>query len=90
MSRRPRFQIPDFPRDRPNVPTVKALVRRYYAKPGHSAGGNCHVVLDDGNVDNGCLRWTLDYCEKALDEDGAMIVRSLLQMTGTQRRKVCR
>lgn len=64
-------------------------MRSYYAKPGHSAGGNCHVVLDD-NSSLSHVQWTLAYCEDAKDKDGIEIMRALLQMTETQRRKVCR
>jgi hypothetical protein len=34
------------------IPEVHPLVIAYYAKPGNSAGGNLHLVLDNYNVKN--------------------------------------
>ena len=82
------FKIPDLPADRPKVPEVSVLVRAYYAKPGNEAGGNCHVALDDGNLDNGGLRFCLAECEYYGDKDGAEIMRLMLQMSRSQRRRV--
>lgn len=85
----PRFALPDLPADRPKVPDVMPLVRAYFAKPGNGAGGNLHVALDDGNLDNGSLQFCLSECEREHDYDGATIMRLMLQMTRTQRRHIC-
>ncbi len=87
---RARFQIPDLPPDRPKVPEVRALVKAYYAKPGNGAGGNCHVVLDDSNIKEHFLVSTLAECSAAGDVDGAEIMRRMLKMTSSQRRRVVR
>lgn len=76
--------------NRPKVPDVAPLVAAYYRKPENGAGGHCHVVLDDGNTDNGCIDFCLAECERAGDDDGARIMRLMRQMSQTQRRKVCR
>ena len=86
----PRFKLPDLPADRPKVPEVRALVEEYYEKPGNGAGGNCHVVLDDGNLKTRFIAATLEDCEAAGDADGAKIMRLMLQMTPSQRRRVRR
>ncbi len=88
MTSRPHFQIPNKPKDRPQTPQVKALVDAYYALPGNEVGGNCHVVLEDKNLDTGSILWDLKYCEEQGDVAGAEIMRAMLQMTRTQRRKV--
>ncbi len=87
---RPAFQVPDAVPWRWNVPTVREWIRAYYAKPEHEAGGNCHVVLDDGNIRDKDIMWTLDRCVTAGDADGAFLMLALHMMTGTQRRKLCR
>lgn len=87
---RTRFQIPDFPKDRPTVPEVRALVAAYYEKPGNGAGGKCHIVLDDGNLEDLALSYCVLRCLEEKDLDGFVIMSKMLQMTKTQRRKVCR
>lgn len=84
----PRFQIPDLSSDRPKVPEVRALVEAYYDKPGNATGGNCHIVLDDGNLKTQHIVWALERCEAAGDKDGAEIMRLMLRMTPSQRRRV--
>jgi hypothetical protein len=74
--------------DRPTVPEVLALVRAYYALPGNAAGGNCHLVLDDGNVEDGNIRFCLEACEAEGDAPGARLMGLMLRMTRTQRNKV--
>ena len=88
--KRARFRVPDRSPDRPKVPAVRALVENYYAKPGNGAGGRCHIVLDDCNLKDADVRWTLENCEKSGDGDGAEIMRLMLQMTPSQRRRVVR
>ncbi len=48
---------------------VKDLVSFYYQDLGNLAGGNLHLVLDDGNVDNDCI----DICESACKEENDTI-----------------
>lgn len=84
------FKIPDLSPDRPKVPDVRRMIQAYYARPGNEVGGNCHVVLDDNNLGRSSLHFCLDRCVAAGDEDGAAIMRAMLQMTGSQRRRVVR
>jgi hypothetical protein len=90
MTRHAAHRIPDYPPDRPKVPEVVPLVEAYYRKPGNDCGGNCHVVLDDGNLDADSLRFCLENSIARGDEDGAAIMRLMLQMTPSQRRRVYR
>lgn len=84
-----RGNIPDKPADRPKVPEIVELARRFYAKPGNGVGGNLHVVLDDNNLDDGCIRSAIERCREQSDEDGLVIATALLEMTPSQRRRVC-
>lgn len=85
-----RGPIPDKPADRPKVPEVVEMARRYYAKAGNEVGGNLHVVLDDGNLDDGCCGSARARAFAAGDFDGFKLADALCAMTRTQRRRVCR
>lgn len=59
------------------------LIEEYYLRnPG---GGNCHTVLDDGNIDAIVIRITLEYCEDVGDKEGEEICRKLLELRFSQR-----
>lgn len=75
-------------RNRPTVPEVAPLVHAYYDKPGNSAGGNLHVVLDDGNFEDSFIEHSLDRATKIGDSDAVKIAELMLQMSMTQRRKL--
>lgn len=85
MSRGP---IPDKPKDRPSVPEVAELARAYYEKPGNGCGGSLHIVLDDGNLEDGHIEFCRTYAAERDDADGVRLAELLLQMTPTQRHKV--
>lgn len=76
------------PSPKPTLPDVIPLVRAYYAKPGNSAGGSLHIVLDDGNVSDAHIRFCMDEAQKNGDEDGVILARLLLSLSKTQRRKL--
>jgi hypothetical protein len=80
--------IPDKPANRPTVPQVLPFVRAYYND--HGAGGSLHIVLDDGNLEDGSVQFCIDSAEERGDAAGAALGRLLLQMTRTQRAKVYR
>jgi hypothetical protein len=83
MSRGP---IPDFPRDRPQVPDVVDRFVAYYRE--NPAWGSLHVVMDDGNwgsVDF-CKWWAMEQIPP--DREGWELADILGQMTTTQRRKL--
>lgn len=70
------------------VPGVLILVRKYYALPGNMCGGNLHIVLDDGNINDGCVRFCIERATKAGDTFGAQLAEILLKCSVTQRRKL--
>jgi hypothetical protein len=84
-----RGPIPDKPRERPTVPDVLPLAYAYYEKPGNSAGGSLHSVLDDGNLEEHHVLSAFDRAAVRGDLDGCVLATMMLAMTGTQRRKVC-
>lgn len=73
---------------KPTVPEVHPVVEAYRALPGNSAGGSLHVVLDDGNVDDGSVQFCIEWADDAGDEDGVALGKVLLRMSKTQRKKL--
>ena len=76
--------------EKPTVPDVLPLVHAYYALPGNGAGGNLHIVLDDGNVDDSSVRFCLTQARERGDEPGIILAEALLLMSRTQRTKLYR
>ena len=63
-----------------------AMARAYYA--ANPAGGNLHVVLDDGNMDSGCITWSRKEAENERDYAAINIADHLLTMSEDDRYKV--
>src|SRR5688572_15279597 len=68
-------------RDKPTIPEVMPLVRAFYEKPGNGVGGALHIVLEDGNVDDGSVRFCLNEARKRADEDAIRLAEILLRMS---------
>jgi hypothetical protein len=78
------------PVKKPTVPEVLPLAKAYYAKPGNSCGGNLHIVLDDGNIEDYWVKSCINVARQKGDEDGVKLAELLLRMSKTQRRKIRR
>lgn len=63
-------------------------IAEYYKKEGNGCGGNCHLVLDDGNLEDSDIQFCKGYCAKAYDIDGLYIMREMLSMSLEERQKV--
>lgn len=70
------------------VPDVLDRFRAYHAR--EPLWGSLHIVLDDGNIDNASVRFCAKYAAEELDYEGLELAELLLQMSGTQRRKIAR
>lgn len=64
------------------------LIAEYYKKEGNGCGGNCHLVLDDGNLEDSDIQFCIGYCAKADDTDGLAIMREMLSLNPEERQKV--
>jgi len=53
--------------------------RNYYQTPGNETGGSLHIILDDGNVEDGNLWFCLSECVNKRDFDGVWICSMLLR-----------
>jgi hypothetical protein len=71
---------------KPTIPEVLPRFLAYYID--HPAWGSLHVVLDDGNVEDDCVRFCIEFAEQEGDEEGAELGRILMRMSKTQRNKL--
>lgn len=74
--------------------SVALLAMAYYAKDENKwSGGNCHVVLDDTNIEDRSIHWTRGQCDAKGDKDGSCLMGLLLLLPECERRlvsEVCR
>jgi hypothetical protein len=73
---------------KPTVPEVLPLVIAYCSKEENSVGGSLHIVLDDGNVEDGHVEYCIEYAKEVGDVDGVKLGKILLKMSKTQRLKL--
>jgi hypothetical protein len=71
---------------KPTIPEVIDRFKAYHRK--HSAWGSLHIVLDDNNVGDDCVRFCRDYASNNGDEEGKELAEILLSMSRTQRAKL--
>lgn len=64
------------------------LIAEYYKKEGNGCGGNCHLILDDGNLEDSDIQFCKGYCAHANDDDGLYIMREMLSLNPEERQKV--
>jgi hypothetical protein len=76
------------PRQKPTVPEVLPMMYAYRDTAGNGVGGSLHIVLDDGNVEDGHVRWCIERAQECGDEEGVKLGETLLSMTKTQRKKL--
>lgn len=75
---------------RPTAHEVAKMARDYYDLPNNGAGGNLHIVLDDGNLGTGSIAHCLERAKSRGDEPGILLAEAMLKLTPTQRRNVMR
>lgn len=73
---------------KPTIPEVLPLARAVYVKS--SVGCCLHIVLDDGNVDNGSVAHCMEWAREQGHPDCLELAELLATMSKTQRRKLGR
>lgn len=66
---------------------IAKLIKDYYLLPDNEAGGNCHIVLDDNNIDDESIIYCICECIKNNDKTGQYIMNKLLLLRKTARGK---
>lgn len=74
--------------NKPTIPEVLPLIKKYYSNPCNSSGGNLHIFFEDWNIKDKDLTFCLAQCHKDQDGLGAELCALLLQMSKRQRRKI--
>lgn len=69
-------------------PFIKDLIKFYYEDLGNSAGGNFHIVLDDGNIEDGHVLFCQQQAEKNNDTFGIFLGQILMTFTEDERKKM--
>lgn len=64
---------------------VRALISAFRDRDENALGGNLHLVIEDGNLDDGSVQMCLDLARKNGDAIGEVIAAALLTMTEEQR-----
>lgn len=67
---------------------IVPLIREFKKNPKNGVGGNLHIYLDDGNIEDEFVRWCLERCIEREDDLGEAICRLSLKMSYTQRSKL--
>lgn len=69
-------------------PVIKELIQYYYQLPNNAAGRFCHIVLDDGNLEDNNIWFCQEECEKHEDHFGYLIMTILRLFTEKEREKM--
>ena len=69
----------------PEINELVALCKEYYQLSGNSAGGNLHIVLDDGNVNDEAINLCLEASQANSDGRGYLICRKIMKLSEKQR-----
>lgn len=75
--------------DKLTVSEVMPFVWRYRDN-GNRGGGSLHIVLEDGNIKDRDIEFCIKQASTSGDFKGYEIGKMLLDMSATQRRKICR
>jgi hypothetical protein len=79
----------DFKTNKLAIPDVLPLVNAYALKKGNSLGGVLHLFLSNKNIERSHIEFCLNQAKDKDDTDGAHLANLLLQMSKTQRLKIC-
>jgi hypothetical protein len=75
--------------DKPLVPEVAQKIKAYLSIPGNEIGGNLHLVLQNGNIQDKHVLFCKQQATESGDSMAAELADTLLKMSKTQRLKPC-
>lgn len=70
---------------KPTMADVSEMVLDYLSHPDNGVGGNLHIVLDDGNTDDGSISFCYGYASAKGDEAGVRLACAMLQLSEAER-----
>lgn len=74
-------------KSKPTVLEVLPMMYAYRDTEGNGLGGSLHIVLDDGNTEDGDVKWCIEYAKQCGDAAGVELGETLLRMSRSQRKK---
>ena len=72
-----------------NCRDILPLLKAFSLISENGVGGKLHIFLEDGNVDDGSIKFCLEQAREAGDELAVKIAELVLECSKTQRRKIC-
>lgn len=63
-------------------------IKQFLSLEGNEIGGNLHIVLDDGNLENENIAWCMHLCINKQDFLGFSICDNLLRITYKEREAI--
>lgn len=79
---------PDFHVAADSVGHAVALINLYVETFDNTVGGNLHIVISDGNLEDEHIQYCLTNATEQKDHVGVAIAQVLLEMTPAERREV--
>jgi hypothetical protein len=71
-----------------SVPILIQKSKEYYSMEGNKVGGNLHIILDDGNINDSSINFCLNQATIKGDKLGIELCKLLLLASKTQRNKL--
>jgi hypothetical protein len=71
-----------------NIANMLALVHLYVDYFGNVTGGNFHIVISDGNLEDGHIQFCIDQALAERDHVGVALGRCLLELSLADRKAV--
>ena len=73
---------------KPTILEIIPLIKLFKSNNDNICGGNLHIYLDDGNIEDGNIIFCLNRCIQLDDHIGKEICEMSLLMSHTQRKKI--
>ena len=72
------------------TPELIEKFKAYHQRPENGAWGSMHIVLDDGNYEDGHVDFCVQYALENADIEGWELAKILRQLSITQRIKIAK
>lgn len=67
---------------------ILTMIHAYFAVPGNENGGNLHIALEDGNMEDSHIEFCREVARECHDYDGVKLAEALLAMSFEEREKL--
>lgn len=67
---------------------ILTMIHDYYAIPGNENGGNLHIALEDGNLEDSHIEFCWETASECHDHEGMKLADALLKMSFEEREEL--